>query len=215
MSPFLILSFAFVVGCCFCFCSWFCLWFCPFAGLAGAKPCGARRAERLGRSAGQGQRRAPGGQLARQVSSDGRVSRGLPPRVFGRGHPGAFRRRGWHTGLFSQRLGIFRPRAGRDLLPRYGAPSILDAHSANRPVGHQLIQRFEFDIAPVPGRSAFRKDVPSRPPSSTASPITCIAFQVVNVPAAWKHPERNPGMLRSMAYSTIQPSGSLGIRGAA
>ena len=107
--------------------------------LPGAKPCGARRAERLGRSGGQGQRRPrrerhPAGDLSLDRSSSRQ-----PPGVINRRHPLPLRPRrrlneagsaGCH-GLFTSRLG------GRwDLLPAQSVAPIFDRQPPVPPFAH-------------------------------------------------------------------------------
>src|SRR5438445_6322617 len=120
-------------------CPLFRFWFCSLLSLAwpGAQPCGARRAERLGRSGGPGQRRS---------RRDGRQLRGpllhlapdsLSPRMLRWRYPlrlGPRRTRpgGPLRSLLENRLG----RCG-DLLPTQRAPSILDLDTTVPPLAHQ------------------------------------------------------------------------------
>src|SRR5947209_5786223 len=108
--------------------------------LPGAQPCGARRAERLGRSAGQGQRRARRGRrLSGRFLLCPATGR-LPPRVIRRRHPLPLgprqTRRG---GPLERRLHRAHTRLGgcRDLLPPQRAALVLDGDSAVLPFAHQ------------------------------------------------------------------------------
>src|SRR2546426_1235342 len=108
--------------------------------LPGAQPCGARRAERLGRSAGQGQRRARRGRrLSGRFLLCPATGR-LPPRVIRRRHPLPLGP--WQTGRggpLERRLHRAHTRLGgcRDLLPGQRAALVLDGDSAVPPLTHQ------------------------------------------------------------------------------
>ena len=106
VSPFWVLGFCSFVSRRSCFC--FGLGSSPSLASAGAKPCGARRAERLGRSGGRGQRRRPGrpGQIPFPVSP--------PPGMLGPGSPLPSRRR--PESCFSADL-FFGHRTLLDLFP--------------------------------------------------------------------------------------------------
>src|SRR2546426_3728754 len=107
--------------------------------LPGAQPCGARRAERLGRSAGQGRR---GARRGRRLSgrfllcpATGR----LAPRVIRRRHPLPFYGRDRNTlplawGVCGENM---RPGRCPDLLPPQPPALVLHGDSAVPPFTHQ------------------------------------------------------------------------------
>src|SRR3984893_18555362 len=116
------------------------LLFSSLLALPGAKPCGARRAERLGRSGGQGQQRPrrecrhfPGSLL---LSS----SRGFSPRVVGRRHPLPLGHR-WprFDGPLHCRLRLRHTRfhGCRNLLPSQRSPAIFDGDTPVPPFTYQ------------------------------------------------------------------------------
>src|SRR5438445_961938 len=119
--------------------SLFRFWFCSLLSLAwpGAQPCGARRAERLGRSGGPGQRRSrrDGCQLRGpllHLAPDSLSPRMLRWRYPLRLGPRRTRPGGPLRSLLENRLG----RCG-DLLPTQRAPSILDLDTTVPPLAHQ------------------------------------------------------------------------------
>ncbi len=98
--------------------------------LPEAKPCGARRAERLGRSGGQGQRwpRHDGTSVRRSLLH-GSADR-FSPRVLGRWHPPRFGSRlgaRWPSGFHFRHP---RPGRRRDLLHPLRAPTVFDGDAA-------------------------------------------------------------------------------------
>src|SRR5437879_10018699 len=108
--------------------------------LPGAQPCGARRAERLGRSAGQGQRRARRGRrLSGRFLLCPATGR-LPPRVIRRRHPLPLGpRQTGRGGPLERRLHLAHTRLGgcRDLLPPQRAALVFDGDAAVPPFTHQ------------------------------------------------------------------------------
>src|SRR5438309_1572266 len=103
---------------------------------SGAQPCGARRAQRLGRSGGQGQQRPRcHGPFRRSLLHHSAGC--LSPRVIRWRYPLPLRAPlggPLHHGL---RLGHSRPEGRRDFLPSQRAAAVLDGQAAVPPFAHQ------------------------------------------------------------------------------